>query len=123
RPFAGKVAFPGDKAFYLSHSLGFPLEVTMELCKEHGFQLDLDGFELALRQARELSRGGDGMANVYAEDEDLILAVSAAANTQTDFVGYESSEARASVVQISPRFDSGGLADGNFQVCLNRTPF
>ncbi|MBI4999619.1 alanine--tRNA ligase [Candidatus Gottesmanbacteria bacterium] len=48
----------GEKAFYLYESFGFPLELTVELAKEEGFEVDVDGFNQALLKHQELSRKG-----------------------------------------------------------------
>jgi alanyl-tRNA synthetase len=123
RRLAHERVFSGSDAFRLYDTCGFPLEVTLELAAEVGLTVDLEGYEAAMREAQARSRKVDGMANVYAENEELVLAVSPSANTQTEFLGYESTEAKAQIVQVSPRFGEDGLTDGKFQVCLDRTPF
>ena len=45
-------------AFDLYQSYGFPLEMTIEMCKEKGFGVDVDGFNSLLKQHQELSRKG-----------------------------------------------------------------
>jgi alanyl-tRNA synthetase len=61
--FPGQI--PGSKkelnakgAFDLFQSYGFPLEMTVEMCKEKGFSVDVKGFEELLKQHQELSRKG-----------------------------------------------------------------
>jgi alanyl-tRNA synthetase len=53
---------PGDVAFQLHDTYGFPLEVTEEIVAERGVGLDRAGFETAMaeqrRRAREAGRGG-----------------------------------------------------------------
>ena len=55
---------PGDVAFTLHDTYGFPVEVTAEIVAERGVGLDRVGFEAAMgeqrRRAREAGRGGDG---------------------------------------------------------------
>ncbi|MBN2452553.1 MAG: alanine--tRNA ligase [Lentisphaeria bacterium] len=48
----------GRKAFYLYETFGFPLELTVEMASERGFQVDEKGFEEAFRKHQETSRAG-----------------------------------------------------------------
>jgi alanyl-tRNA synthetase len=48
----------GNNAFLLFQSLGFPLEMTRELCREKRISLDEKGFEQEFRKHQELSRVG-----------------------------------------------------------------
>jgi alanyl-tRNA synthetase len=45
-------------AFDLFQSFGFPLEITLEMCKERGFLVDESGFYALMREHQELSRKG-----------------------------------------------------------------
>ncbi|NRH21073.1 alanine--tRNA ligase [Candidatus Gracilibacteria bacterium] len=46
----------GGKAFTLFDTYGFPLEMTVELAKEQGLTVDVDGFNIAFEKHQELSR-------------------------------------------------------------------
>ncbi len=48
----------GRTAFKLYDTYGFPLELTRELAKEHGFSVDEDGFKKAFEKHQEISRSG-----------------------------------------------------------------
>ncbi len=48
----------GINVFDLYQSFGFPLEMTIELAKEKGLQVDVDGFEEEMKKHQELSRAG-----------------------------------------------------------------
>jgi len=50
------VTIPGEKAFYLYESFGFPLELTEELAHERGLKVDREGFKKALENHQKLSR-------------------------------------------------------------------
>ncbi|MFY9234482.1 MAG: alanine--tRNA ligase [Fimbriimonadaceae bacterium] len=113
----------GGLAFRLYDTYGFPLEVTQEIASEAGVEVDIEGYEIAMKEAQERSRGASGMDAVYGEQERLLLYTSALANAATIFVGYGSTEHSANLVQLSPRFGPDGLTTGEFQVCLDETPF
>jgi alanyl-tRNA synthetase len=49
---------PGRVAFRLYDTYGFPVEFTAELAREHGMDVDLEGYGQALEKHRELSRAG-----------------------------------------------------------------
>lgn len=48
----------GRLAFKLYDTYGFPIELTEELAKEHGFSVDKKGFDEAFEKHQELSRAG-----------------------------------------------------------------
>jgi alanyl-tRNA synthetase len=49
---------PGRLAFKLYDTFGFPLELTQELAAEHGFTVDVEGFDKAFAKHQEASRSG-----------------------------------------------------------------
>ena len=48
----------GKNAFFLYETYGFPIELTIEMAKERGFEVDKEGFEKAFEKHQELSRKG-----------------------------------------------------------------
>ncbi len=53
-----KKVISGKNAFNLYETYGFPLELTVEMAKEQGFDVDVDGFQAAYAKHQELSRAG-----------------------------------------------------------------
>ena len=49
---------PGKSAFRLYDTFGFPIEFTVELAKEKGFEVDMEGYEAAFKKHQELSHAG-----------------------------------------------------------------
>ncbi len=47
---------PGEIAFKLHDTYGFPLDLTADVCREHGLSVDEAGFEAAMTQQREQAR-------------------------------------------------------------------
>ena len=96
----------GDVAFRLYDTYGFPLEVTQELCQEAGIEVDLEGFEDAMKEAQERSRAAHGMESVYGgvqvRFEFLVRGVEPEADSSkpmpTRFLGYDTTEAEARIV-------------------------
>ena len=50
--------FPGKTAFRLYDTFGFPLEMTMELAKESGFEVDVEGYNNAFAEHQKKSSAG-----------------------------------------------------------------
>lgn len=48
----------GIDAFHVYESYGFPMELTKEIAKEKGFNIDESGWETALKKHQEISRAG-----------------------------------------------------------------
>lgn len=75
---------PGEIAFKLYDTYGFPKDLTDLLVAEKGYQVDNAGFDAAMEQQRERSRGGEvggeAVASVYKE---LLSEVG-----PTTFIGY-----------------------------------
>lgn len=46
---------PGDDAFRLWDTYGFPLDITRDIAQENGFDVDEDGYQVALEQQRRQS--------------------------------------------------------------------
>ena len=116
---------PGDLAFRLHDTFGFPIDLTIELAAEYGVGVDRPGFDAALAQQRERSRSGKkaDLAK-HAELSSLFQAIQARAG-DTQFLGYETTSAAGTVVAIL----RDGLefeeltGQGTAEVVLDRTPF
>jgi len=54
----GQTQLPGDKAFLLHDTYGFPLDLTATILAERGLTVDEEGFQQALDQQRTRSRSG-----------------------------------------------------------------
>ena len=54
----GRKVLDSKSAFDLFQSYGFPLEITVEMCREKGFSVDEAGFNALMKAHQELSRKG-----------------------------------------------------------------
>jgi alanyl-tRNA synthetase len=126
---------PGDVAFRLHDTYGFPIDLTVELAAEYGVRVDRDGFEAALTEQRERSRGGR-KADLAGQAEMQALYGQIAANAgDTKFLGYETTNAQAKVVAILrdgveydnlealPEAELRAPADAEAEIVLDQTPF
>ena len=118
---SGAVTVPGDVAFRLHDTYGFPVELTVEIAEEAGVRVDLEGFEAAMGEQRRQARAAARAGKVAAGE----AAYRAVLDTegQTVFVGQRpdgySVPARIVAVLADPDPDRPGQAE----VFLDRTPF
>jgi alanyl-tRNA synthetase len=116
---------PGDLAFRLHDTFGFPIDLTVELAAEHGVAVDRPGFEAALAEQRERSRSGTKAAlREHAELASLYQAIQARAG-DTTFLGYETTTAAGRIVAIvrdGMEFEEL-TGQGAAEIVLDRTPF
>ena len=87
----GAQVLPGDVAFKLHDTYGFPLDLTNDVCRERGLRVDEDGFNAAMNRQKEQARA----AGKFKMDK--ALDYSGAGNA---FVGYEALHADAQVLAL-----------------------
>jgi alanyl-tRNA synthetase len=121
----GVPVLPGDLAFRLHDTFGFPIDLTIELAAEYGVAVDRAGFDAALAEQRERSRSGrKAELAQHAELISLFQAIQARAG-DAEFLGYETTSATGTVVAIlrdGIEFDEL-TGQGAAEVILDRTPF
>lgn len=76
----------GEKAFKLYDTFGFPVELTVEMAGENGFEVDLVGFKERMEEQRKTARGARSATN-YMGNEDSILN-KVLNDGQYEFTGY-----------------------------------
>ena len=92
---------PGDVAFRLHDTYGFPIDLTVELAAEYGVRIDLAGFQDALAEQRQRSRSRTQGRPGGGEPRRVALrGRSCPHGRPTEFMGYESTSGEARVVAI-----------------------
>ena len=104
--------FPGEVAFTLHDTYGFPVEVTREVLAERGISLDEAGFEGAMTDQRERARGA-------LQGHDRLVAAFRDKEIRSRFVGYEREQVET-LVLAAEEAPGGG---GEFHVVLAENPF
>ena len=116
----GAKVLPGNVAFTLHDTHGFPVELTEELARDAGVEVDRAGFDAAMAEQREraraaakASRAGDAAAYRALLD----------AEGQTAFVGrgIENYEVPARVLAVLQGIE--GDDEDTVEIFLDRTPF
>jgi len=118
----GHHAIPGEDAFKLYDTHGFPLELTQEVAAEHGLSIDVSGFEQAMQRQQERSRAS--AAFTQGQDESALTALLKRVGP-TEFTGYDGITGSGKVVGLV--VDGEGVesvsAPQQALVILDATPF
>ncbi|NIA26787.1 MAG: alanine--tRNA ligase [Desulfobulbaceae bacterium] len=108
---------PGDVAFKLYDTYGFPLDLTADIARERGLTVDQQGFEKAMAGQRDRARA----ASKFSVVSDSALKT----DLETSFSGYEGVSGESTVVAL---FNDGKAVDeltvgDDGAVILSSTPF
>ncbi|MEN8239662.1 MAG: alanine--tRNA ligase, partial [Actinomycetota bacterium] len=114
---------PGETAFKLHDTFGFPIELTEEIALERGLAVDTRGFNREMGRQKERARAafkGDNTGDEAEAYRQLLRGID-----QTDFIGYDSLEGRGKVLSILREGESIERANtGNeIEVFLDVSPF
>ena len=88
----------GDIAFELYDTFGFPADLTELLCAERGFTVDMARFEVLMGLQRERARA--------AQKSTVVRALDIATDAVTGFLGFESDEIEATVLEVHVQPDA-----------------
>jgi len=114
---------PGDVAFRLYDTYGFPYDLTEDALRAQGFGVDRGGFDQAMAAQRAAARAAWKGSGEKASDEIWFdIAEEAGA---TEFTGYISNQGEGQVVALirnGVRVDSAGVGE-DVIILTNQTPF
>ncbi|HUW26281.1 MAG TPA: alanine--tRNA ligase [Gallionella sp.] len=113
---AGDKVFNGETAFKLHDTYGFPLDLTQDVCREHGVVVDVGAFDTAMAHQREQARA----AGKFKMATNLEYAGPA-----TNFCGYDTLESKSNVLALyKDSVSVNELNEGDLGVVvLDDTPF
>jgi alanyl-tRNA synthetase len=112
---------PGADAFRLYDTYGFPVDLTADIARERGLDVDMAGFEQAMNEQRERARAASRFEARGQMPADLASQLQ-----PTVFLGYETLVSQGSTVLgiIRGGRQVSQLAQGEEGVViLDRTPF
>ncbi len=120
----GGTVLPGDKAFLLHDTWGFPIDLTLEMAAEQGLTVDESGFRRLMKEQRERAKADARAKKTGHADLSAYRQVADTAG-RTVFTGYGETEGESTVVGLlvdgvsSPAAHEGD----EVEVVLDRTPF
>jgi alanyl-tRNA synthetase len=121
---AGGAVLPGDRAFQLHDTYGFPIDLTLEMASEAGLAVDEQGFRTLMAEQRARAKADASARKTGHGDATAYRAVLDAAGG-TEFLGYDELVADAQIVGLV--VDGAGVpaaGEGTaVEVMLDRTPF
>jgi len=114
---------PGEIAFKLYDTYGFPLDLTADILKNKNIKIDNFAFDEAMQKSKELARAswkGSGDKSI----EEKWFKVREQLNP-TEFLGYEFDKAEGVVLKISlgNKFVESVKEGDEVEVITNQTPF
>ncbi|WP_374279907.1 alanine--tRNA ligase [Novosphingobium sp.] len=116
-------SLPGEIAFKLYDTYGFPYDLTEDALRARGIAVDKDGFDAAMAQQKAAARAAWKGSGEAADSEvwfDIAERVGA-----TEFTGYTANTGEAQVVALvqgGKEVDSAGAGEA-VTVIVNQTPF
>ena len=108
---------PGDVVFRLYDTFGFPVDLTNDIARERGLELDIEGYEAEMQAQRKRSQESGS----FQVDYNNVINVAG----ETEFLGYGDVESTAKVRGLFVDGDARTAisAGDSAVVILDRTPF
>ncbi|MDQ2706370.1 MAG: alanine--tRNA ligase [Actinomycetota bacterium] len=120
----GGTQLPGDRAFQLHDTYGFPIDLTLEMAAEAGLSVDQDGFRRLMLEQRTRAKADAASRKTGHADGGLYRTV-LDQHGATEFLGYTDLTSESRIIGLL----AGGVAvpaagtGTEVEVLLDRTPF
>ena len=114
---------PGEIAFKLYDTYGFPLDLTADILKNKKIKIDIKAFDKEMEKSKEIARAswkGSGDKSIeekwFKAREDL---------SPTEFLGYEFDKAEGVILKIAKgnKFVESAKTGDEIEIITNQTPF
>ena len=115
---------PGDEVFKLHDTYGFPFDLTLEMAREEGLEVDEDGFRRLMKEQKDRAKA-DAKAKKSGHTDVSVYKTIADKNGKSDFVGYaqQSSESNLTGIVVDGVGVTSAAEGEDVEIVLNRTPF
>ena len=115
---------PGEDAFKLHDTYGFPFDLTLEMAREEGLSVDEDGFRRLMKEQKDRAKA-DSKAKKSGHTDLSIYRQIADKNGKSEFIGYSqlSAEAKINAIVVDGVVVQSAGADSEVEIILDRTPF
>ncbi len=116
----GKV-IAGEVAFKLYDTFGFPIDLIDDICKEDGFSIDIDGFNMAMEAQKE--RGRKGWKGIGNDLKGIYMDLFK--NIKIEFTGYKKLSGEAKILKIikDDRIVDAVKEGDRVEIVVDQTPF
>jgi len=114
---------PGETAFKLHDTFGFPIELTVEIATERGFTVDKAGFDVEMAGQKNRARAafkGDNTGDEAEAYRQLLRGVE-----PTEFIGYDDPDGRGKILSVLREGESIERAEAgsDVELFLDISPF
>ncbi len=115
---------PGADAFKLHDTYGFPFDLTLEMAREEGLEVDEEGFRRLMKEQKDRAKA-DSRAKKSGHTDVSEYRKIADKSGKSEFCGYTSvtSEATITGILIDGVSSQSATTDDEVEIILNRTPF
>lgn len=121
---AKRTLLPGDKAFALHDTYGFPIDLTLEMAAEQGLTVDEEGFRSLMAEQRARAKA-DAKSKKGGHVDTAIYRDLLDAKGPTEWLAYSTLETESAVLALfAEGVEVRSLDQGQVgEVVLDRTPF
>ena len=115
---------PGAEVFKLHDTYGFPFDLTLEMAREEGLEVDEDGFRRLMKEQKDRAKA-DAKAKKSGHTDVSVYKTIADKSGKSEFVGYahQSSEAKLTGIVVDGVGMPSASEGEDVEIVLNRTPF
>ena len=119
-----KSVLPGDEVFRLHDTYGFPFDLTLEMAREEGLEVDEDGFRRLMNEQRDRAKA-DAKAKKSGHTDLSEYKKIADSKGASTFVGYTQIESEAVVngILVDGISVQSAISGSEVEIVLDRTPF
>ena len=119
-----KSVLPGDEVFKLHDTYGFPFDLTLEMAREEGLEVDEDGFRRLMNEQRDRAKA-DAKAKKSGHTDLSEYKKIADSKGASTFVGYTQIESEAVVngILVDGLSVQSAISGSEVEIVLDRTPF
>ena len=115
---------PGDEVFKLHDTYGFPFDLTLEMAREEGLEVDEDGFRRLMKEQKDRAKA-DAKAKKSGHTDVSVYKAIADKSGKSEFIGYaqQSSESKLTGIVVDGVGVTSAAEGDDVDIVLNRTPF
>ena len=119
-----KTVLPGDEVFKLHDTYGFPFDLTLEMAREEGLEVDESGFTRLMKEQRDRAKA-DAKAKKSGHTDLSEYKKIADSKGASEFIGYThiKTESKVSGILVDGISVGGASAGDEVEIVLDRTPF
>lgn len=119
-----KSVLPGEEVFKLHDTYGFPFDLTLEMAREEGLEVDEAGFTRLMKEQRDRAKA-DAKAKKSGHTDLSEYKKIADSKGASEFLGYTKTETESQVngVLVDGISVSSARSGSEVEIVLDRTPF